>query len=173
MRFSTGLFAAVALGLVGFFWTGGAAVLAPRTSLTPVSDAAASTARQAREPRQAPAGARAQAIEYIGYYHSIKLTPEQEKIKTQALSAIPAPCCKDYTAATCCCPCNLAKAVWGLSHHLIAKKGYGAARVKTAVQEWLRSTNPAGYAGDACYTGGCQRPFAQNGCGGMDERTVL
>jgi hypothetical protein len=120
-----------------------------------------------------PPDARAQAIEYIRYYRSIKLTPEQEKIKTQALSAIPAPCCKNYTSATCCCPCNLAKAMWGLSHHLIVKKGYGPEQLTKGVQEWLRSTNPAGHTGDACYTGGCQRPLAQNGCGGMDERKVM
>ena len=38
----------------------------------------------------------------------IELTPEQELIKKKALSKIPAPCCSDNSAYTCCCPCNMA-----------------------------------------------------------------
>lgn len=36
--------------------------------------------------------AAAQAREYIGYYHSIPLTPEQEKTNDAALGTLRAPC---------------------------------------------------------------------------------
>ncbi len=117
-------------------------------------------------------GSRQEAADFIRYYHSIVLTPEQEAIKSVALSAIPAPCCSNSSIATCCCPCNLAKSAWGLAHFLIAKHGYSAPQVKTAVEEWLRSSNPRGYSGDACYTRGCGRSFDHDGCGGMDEERI-
>ena len=113
-----------------------------------------------------------QTAEFIAYNKWIGLTPEQQKIKTQALSSIPAPCCSKYSMATCCCPCNLAKSVWGLSNHLIAEKHYDAARVKQAVLQWLRFTNPNGSAGNACFQGRCGRAFREDGCGGMDETAV-
>ena len=122
--------------------------------------------------RTQPADSRQQAADFIRYYHSIVLTPEQEAIKSAALSAIPAPCCRNYSIATCCCPCNLAKSVWGLAHFLIAKQGYSASQVKTAVEEWLRSSNPGAYSGDACFTHGCNRSLDHNGCGGMDEKRI-
>ena len=117
--------------------------------------------------------ARQQATEFIGYFHSIRLSPDQERIKREALSAIRAPCCAAFTIATCCCPCNMAKAIWGLSHYLIARQVYDTPRVKEAVERWVRFTNPQGYSGDACFTGGCRRPFEKNGCGGMDEAHIL
>ena len=116
--------------------------------------------------------ARTDAYRYIAYHRSAKLTPEQEAIKEEALSAIPAPCCKDYSIATCCCPCNLAKSVWGLSELLIVERGYGAERVKSVVEDWIDFTNGNGYSGTACYKGRCGRPFAEDGCGGMDEKDV-
>ena len=34
--------------------------------------------------------------------------------------------------------------------------------------------NPAGFTGDACdKRGGCERPFAENGCAGMDQDRVI
>ena len=39
---------------------------------------------------------------FLQYYHQIELTPEQERMKTEALAKLPAPCCDDRTAATCC-----------------------------------------------------------------------
>lgn len=114
-----------------------------------------------------------QTAEFMGYYKSIQLTPEQEAVKKEALTAIPAPCCKENTAFTCCCPCNGAKAWWGLSHYLIAKKGYDAVQVKTKVEEWFRFINPAGFPGNTCSTGGCGRPFHKAGCGGMGETVVF
>ena len=116
--------------------------------------------------------ARAQAAKFIGYHDSIKLSSEQEKIKESALSTIPAPCCGEYSIATCCCPCNLAKSVWGLSHYLIAKAGFNTEELRQAVSEWIQFTNPGGYTGDACHNGGCKRPFEKNGCGGMDAKNI-
>lgn len=129
------------------------------------SGAPASPDLQATDIRQ-------QAADFIRYYHSIVLTSEQEAINRAALSAIPAPCCANTSIATCCCPCNLAKSVWGLAHFLIAKRGYSAPQVKAAVEDWLHSSNPGGYSGNACYTHGCGRSFDHNGCGGMDETRI-
>lgn len=111
--------------------------------------------------------------DFIGYYKSIQLTPEQELVKRKALSAIRAPCCSDNTAYTCCCPCNMAKSWWGLSHHLIANEGYGAEKVQAAVEAWIDFIGPNGFSGNACYTGGCPRPFHRNGCGGMNEDHIV
>ncbi len=116
---------------------------------------------------------RTKAEQYIDYWNAIPLTADQQRVKAEALDAIKAPCCSEYTMATCCCPCNLAKSVWGLSHHLIAKKGYSAPQVKKAALQWLESINPAGFTGNACFTGGCKRPFAKNGCGGMEATRVI
>jgi hypothetical protein len=110
---------------------------------------------------------------FIDYSSAITLNTAQARIRAEALTGIPAPCCSDYTMETCCCPCNLAKSAWGLSHYLIAKKGYNAPEVKVAVQQWLRFVNPSGFSGKACSTGGCNRPFVKNGCGGMDGARVI
>lgn len=120
-----------------------------------------------------PDAVRALAARYIAYYKSIPLTPEQEKVKAEALETIPAPCCKDFSIATCCCPCNLAKSVWGLAHYLIAVRGQGAGEVRKAARRWLTAANPAGSAGDACDAGRCALPSHEDGCGGMDDRKVL
>lgn len=108
-----------------------------------------------------------QTRQFIEWESSIRLTPEQEAVKKEALEALPAACCSDNSAYTCCCPCNLSVAIWGLSNKLIAEDGYDAAQVRAAVEEWYEFVNPDGFSGDACYTGGCMRPFAENGCGGM------
>jgi hypothetical protein len=113
-----------------------------------------------------------QAAEFISYNHSIVLTPEQQKVMDEALSSIPAPCCNRFSMATCCCPCNLAKSAWGFSKFLIARQRSTALQVRAAVTEWLEFTNPKGYTGDACFTGGCARSFEDNGCGGMDEKQI-
>ncbi len=113
-----------------------------------------------------------QTEEFIGYYTSIQLTGEQEKIKKDALTAIPAPCCKEFTQYTCCCPCNQSKAIWGLSNHLITTKNYDAARLKEAVLKWIDFTHPNGYAGDSCSTGRCMQAVHKDGCGGMGKQVV-
>ena len=132
--------------------------------------------RPAGAPSSTPRGTpiqytdlRAQTVEFIGYYKTIQLTPQQEKIKTEALSSIPAPCCAEFSAATCCCPCNLSKSLWGLSHYLIAREGRGVDEVKSAALRWIAFIQPNGSSGRACSTGGCSRPFSKDGCGGMDD----
>jgi hypothetical protein len=108
-----------------------------------------------------------QTKQFIAWNESIQLTPAQEAIRVEALSAIPAPCCSDNSAATCCCPCNMAKSVWGLSKHLITEKGAGVTEVRKAAQDWFTFINPKGFSGDVCYIGGCGNAFHENGCGGM------
>ena len=105
--------------------------------------------------------------EFIGYFQTIKLTAEQESVKREALSTLPAVCCSNNSAYTCCCVCNLSRTVWGLSNHLIAERGFDAKAVRAAVVEWTTFVNPDGFSGDSCFRGGCGRSFAQNGCGGM------
>ena len=119
-------------------------------------------------------GDRKETERFLIYNRSIELTPEQEKVRVEALEALPAPCCSQYSAATCCCPCNMALATWGLAKHLIVDEGYGVAEVRAAVAEWHRAINPEGFSGDVCSTtGGCGRPFAKNGCGGMKESNLV
>lgn len=115
---------------------------------------------------------RRQTEEFIELQRTIQLTAEQEEVKREALEALPAPCCSNNTAYTCCCPCNMSLSVWGLSHLLIAKHGYDAEQVRAKVKAWIELINPDGYSGDVCYTGGCGRPFEHNGCGGMNRSHV-
>lgn len=112
---------------------------------------------------------RRQAAEFIRYDDAIVLDARQQQIMTEALSAIPAPCCAKFSLATCCCPCNLARSSWGLAKHAIVDQGAGVVEVRTRVEDWVRFIGGKnGHGGDACFTGGCIRPFADNGCGGMD-----
>jgi hypothetical protein len=113
-----------------------------------------------------------QTQEFIRYNRTISLIPEQEAVRKEALTPLPAPCCSDETAYTCCCPCNMALAIWGLSKYLITEHDYDAEQVRDKVSEWIRVINPGGYTGDACYSRGCGRPFRHNGCGGMREGQV-
>lgn len=113
-----------------------------------------------------------QTKQFIGYFHSIHLTPDQQRTKQRVLGAIPAPCCSNYSIATCCCPCNLAKSVWGLSNYAIARLGYDERQLRSAVLDWLAFVNPGGFSGDSCFTGRCEMPFARNGCGSMAENRL-
>jgi hypothetical protein len=116
--------------------------------------------------------ARRQAADFIRYDQTIQLTAEQNKILETALSSMPAPCCDRYSMATCCCPCNLARGVWGLSKVLITRYRQDAKQVEAAARAWLEFINPDGYSGKACFAGGCLRPFEKDGCGGMDANHV-
>lgn len=109
-----------------------------------------------------------QTMKFIEYQRTIQLSADQEAIKREALEAIPAPCCSDNNAYTCCCPCNLSLSVWGMAAYLITEKNADAETVRSKAQEWFKFVNPKGFSGDVCYTGGCGRPFAKNGCGGMN-----
>jgi hypothetical protein len=132
----------------------------------------AASAAKAKKARFFDAGS--QAAEFIGYNRSIVLTAEQQKLREKALSAIPAACCSKFSAATCCCPCNLAKSVWGLSNAMIVREHASVEQVQRGARDWLRFLNGAGFSGDVCDTaGGCGRTFSNNGCGGMDERNLL
>ena len=132
-----------------------------------------------RDAGASPSGAlvfsdvEAQTRTFIGYHHSIKLTRDQEAIKARALNSIPAPCCSDKPMRTCCCDCNLAKAVWGMSNYAVAKLGYSEAQLRDKVIEWLAFINPGGFTGDSCYTGRCGLAFNDNGCGGMEESRLI
>lgn len=112
-------------------------------------------------------GHRAETLAFMQDYAEIQLTPEQEAIRVKALESLPAPCCAKFSAATCCCECNMARATWGLAKRLIAVEGYGADRVRSTVSEWHRAINPDGFSGEACFEGGCGRAFDHDGCGGM------
>ena len=113
-----------------------------------------------------------QTREFMGWYETIKLTPQQEAVKKTALEAMPAPCCSEYSAYTCCCECNISRTIWGLSNYMIAKQGASAAQVTAKVKEWISFVNPKGFQGQACSTGGCPRPFKHGGCGGMNPGSV-
>jgi len=124
---------------------------------------------------------------FLDYYSAAALTPEQDKAMRDALLPLRAPCCDDNSMATCCCPCNLAKAVWGLSGYLVAEKAYRVEQVREAALEWLRfihsdyyiiqemknrGIDPALYGlhhENPCYVGKCELPFREGGCGGMAE----
>lgn len=114
-----------------------------------------------------------QSREYMGHYHTIDLSEEQEAILTDALGPLPAACCANSSALTCCCPCNLSKTIWGLSRYLITEHGADAKQVRVAVHDWMSFTNSRGYKGNACYTGGCEGAFATGGCGGMNESNLV
>lgn len=114
-----------------------------------------------------------QAREFIGYFSTIHLTPAQEAIKREVLEAMPAACCRNSNAYTCCCTCNLSKSVWGLSNYVIAQHGAKADELRQILRAWYDYTNPAGYSGDVCYDGGCNRAFHDNGCGGMSENELV
>ncbi len=116
---------------------------------------------------------RRQTEEFVRYNREIQLTPEQLRVMQQALDALPAPCCRDRTATTCCCTCNMARSWWGLAKHLIADQGLAAREVRAKVAEWIEFIHPDGYAGDACYRGRCGRPFRHDGCGGMQDGEVV
>ena len=59
-----------------------------------------------------------------------------------------------------------------MTRHLIADRGYDADQVREAVIDWFQFVDPDGFTGTSCYSGGCNRPFRENGCGGMDERQI-
>jgi hypothetical protein len=118
-------------------------------------------------------GSKAEAEKFMAYYDSIQLTAAQEEVRQEALQAIPAPCCSNFSAATCCCECNLSRTIWGLSKFLIAQEGRGAGEVRAAVTAWVEAINPSGYPGNTCPTGGCVRSFKKGGCGGMHAKQLI
>lgn len=112
------------------------------------------------------------AERFMAWHAEIELTEAQEQVMKDALGPMPAPCCSDNSAYTCCCPCNLAKSWWGLSKHLIAERGADVETVRSTVQEWFDRLVPEGFSGDICGTGSCNRAMRDNGCGGMSAGRV-
>lgn len=111
--------------------------------------------------------------ELIGYSTTVALSPEQEQVKAEALASIQAPCGDRNSLAVRCCPCNLGKSIVGLANHLIAREWAGAPRVREAVLDWIRQTNPSGYSGAACDRKRCDQPFRKDGCGGMTNARLV
>ncbi len=118
-------------------------------------------------------GSREEITTLMGYYDSIELTLAQEEVRKEALGPVPAYCCKEFSAATCCCVCNLSRTLWGLSKFLIVEKGADAAQVREAVESLVAVLNPSGYEGETCMTGSCNRPFKEGGCGGMNKHQLM
>lgn len=114
-----------------------------------------------------------QSRQFMDWERTIPLSTEQEAVKKAALTAMPAPCCSDSSAYTCCCSCNVSRTIWGLSNYLIAKQGKSVKQVREKVSEWIKFVNPEGYSGDSCYRGGCPRAFKDNGCGGMKANHLV
>lgn len=110
--------------------------------------------------------------ELIGYSEKVVLTADQERVKAEALASIKAPCGDRNSLAVRCCPCNLGKSIVGLANHLIAE-GADAPRVREAVLDWIRRTNPSGYSGAACDRKRCDQPFRKDGCGGMTNARLV
>lgn len=133
--------------------------------------------RAANSPGGAPprfTDARKQAAEFIGYTHSLKLTPAQQTLRDEVLTKIDAPCCRKYTTAKCCCECNLSKTIQGLASYMIVKKRATAPEVRTAALSWIHFVNPNGFSRDICdQPGACERPFSHDGCGGMSENALV
>lgn len=115
---------------------------------------------------------RSQTEEFMRYNDEIQLTGEQQAVFREALTPLPAPCCSDRSALTCCCPCNQARTWWGLTKYLIVEHGYDAEQTRAKLAEWFEFTHPEGVEGDACYKGRCRLAFAEDGCGGMHAGEV-
>lgn len=116
---------------------------------------------------------REQTVQFIRYYETIQLTREQEAVKREALSSLPAACCANNSAYTCCCVCNLSRTIWGLTAYLITEQNAGVEEIRDAVRKWTKFVNPEGFSGDSCYKGGCVRSFAKDGCGGMRASKII
>lgn len=133
--------------------------------------------RPGAEPPARSAGGsdelRQRAEELIGYSETVILTADQERVKAEALASIKAPCGDRNSLAVRCCPCNLGKSIVGLANHLIAREGADAPRVREAVLDWIRRTNPSGYSGAACDRKRCDQPFRKDGCGGMTNARLV
>jgi hypothetical protein len=130
-------------------------------------------AQSAPEKKIAFTDVRDQTVQFIDYYETIRLTREQEAVKREALSSLPAACCSSNSAYTCCCVCNLSRTVWGLTAYLITEHDAGVEEIREAVREWTKFVNPEGFSGDSCFKGGCARSFEKNGCGGMQASRIL
>ena len=110
---------------------------------------------------------------FMKFYDDIELTPEQEAIRVAALDPMPAPCCHAFSAATCCCKCNLSRSLWGLSKHLITERGADAETVRAAAESWVAKIGPEEWPGNTCQSGRCGQTFEEGGCGGMNPQHLV
>ena len=92
-------------------------------------------------------GSREEVLTLMKFYETLELTPDQEAVRLAALQPLPAACCNNFSAATCCCECNLSRSIWGLSKHLIVEHEADAEQVRTAVEAWIQVLKPDGYEG--------------------------
>ncbi len=135
----------------------------------------AASLRPGRSEEIAFRDVRGQTRQFMRWYEEISLTPAQEDVKKEALGSIPAPCCSDNSAYTCCCPCNISRTIWGLSQYMIARQDASASQVRDKVREWISFVGPRpprAFSGSGCYTGHCSRPFREGGCGGMSPEAL-
>jgi hypothetical protein len=130
---------------------------------------------------------------FIDLYGSIELTADEQAIRDEALTPLVAPCCDDFSMKTCCCECNLARSVWGLTGYLVAND-YGTGQVREAASQWLHFVRPDYYVAaelqqegiepdrfgvsldSSCFNDRCDTPFYTKdsskhlgGCGGMKD----
>ena len=118
-------------------------------------------------------GSRAETELFMRYNRTIKMTTEQEARWREALGEMRAPCCDSFSAATCCCECNLARSIWGLAKFMVVMQDASAAEVRATVERWLSVANPNGFDGNSCASGRCGRSFRDSGCGGMSEDRLV
>lgn len=109
---------------------------------------------------------------YMRYDSEITLDADQQAVRRDVLAKIPAPCCSSYTAETCCCACNLSRALWGFTKHLITEKGLGPSQLDREVRDWLAKLRPTGFSGDACFKGRCGDSIRDGACGGMNPENL-
>jgi len=132
--------------------------------------------------------------QFIDWHNSLELSAEEQSIRDAALDPLVAPCCDSYPMTSCCCPCNLARSVWGLSAYLITEKGYEVNQLRESADQWLHFIRPDYYVARAleeeranpqefglttvssCFADRCELPFHSRtsfghlgGCGGMEE----
>ena len=181
-----GLYVVMLLGLV-LLTAGGCSQPQQASTITPEELAAEIIPQEGDETSYGLPLSLNNTQQLINYYNAATLTPAQKNTMQDALLPLKAPCCDDNSMATCCCPCNLAKSVWGLSSYLIVEKNYDADQVRQSALEWLhfihsnyyviqelksKGVDPATYGlshENPCYVGKCELPFVEGGCGGMGD----
>ncbi len=143
-----------------------------------IAAAIPSLSASSRAPTSSPKalafdGSRAETELFMRYNRTIKMTTEQEARWREALGEMRAPCCDSFSAATCCCECNLARSIWGLAKFMVVMEDASASEVRSTVERWLSVANPNGFDGNSCSSGRCGKSFRDSGCGGMSEDRLV
>ena len=98
------------------------------------------------------------------------------------------PCCPPSPMPTCCCPCNFAESIWGLSKYLIVEHNYTTEGVRESALEWMQFTHKDFYINEElkkrgispedvgrpskipnCWGGDCELSLEDGGCTGMEK----